>query len=233
MESFQKSQTSNIINLLMQMLQNQQQQMNQIMVTFMNFTYTSSPILTPLLTAIITQTASANDDFLYIKFPDLPLFNDDCNEYLVWKWKTFDKLLTEDQKYIKMGIQADYLWQHYINSCLNNSTAVKMLPWLNLNSNASMEEFWAFMDSQFKDNQLAEQALSKLSFLKQRGEVWTYVQEFNQLIIKMNLVSLSMFRMFDVHFDMKQILFNRNLKNEIWIHVLLVLRSTLFDEYIK
>ena len=116
-----------------------------------------------------------NDDLSYIKFPDLLLFNSDCNEYLVWKQKIFDKLLTEDQKYVKMGIQADYFQQHYINSCLNNSTAVKMLPWLNLNPNASMKEFWAFINLQFKDNQLAEQALSKLSSLRQKEKAQIYV----------------------------------------------------------
>ena len=51
-----------------------------------------------------------NNDLLYIKFPDLLLFNGDCNEYLIWKWKIFDKLLAEDWKYVKMGIQVDYLW---------------------------------------------------------------------------------------------------------------------------
>ena len=144
-------------------------------MTFMNFTHTFSPTPTPSPAATTTQTASVNDDSLYIKFPDPPLFNGDCNEYLVWKWKTFDKLLAENWKYVKMGIQADYLWQHYINSHLDNSTAVKVLPWLDLNLNVSMEEFWAFMNSQFKDNQLAEQALSKLSSLRQKEEAWTYV----------------------------------------------------------
>ena len=38
-----------------------------------------------------------------------------------------------------------------------------------------MEEFWAFMDSQFKDNQLTEQALSKLSFLRQKEKAQIYV----------------------------------------------------------
>ena len=34
-----------------------------------------------------------------------------------------------------------------------------------------MKEFWVFMNSQFKDNQLAEQAFNKLSSLKQKEEV--------------------------------------------------------------
>ena len=89
------------------------------------------------------------------------------------------------------------------------------------------------MNSQFKDNQFAEQALSKLSSLKQKEKAQIYVQEFNQLAMKMNLINLSMFRIPDVHFDMKWILFNRGLKDEIWIHVLLVLRSISFDEYTK
>ena len=113
------------------MLQNQQWQMNQMMMIFMNFVYTSLPTSTPSLAVPTTQTApvsSVNDKSLYIKFPDPPLFNDDCNEYLAWKWKTFDKLLAEDWKYAKMGTQADYLWQHYVNSQLNNSTAAKVLP---------------------------------------------------------------------------------------------------------
>ena len=159
-----------MMNLLMQMLQNQQWQMNQMMTIFMNFACTSSPTLTPS-TVSITHTAPVpspliNNNLSYIKFLNLLLFNGNYNEYLVWKWKILDKLLAEDQKYVKMGIQADYLWQHYINNCLDNSTAVKVLFWLNLNSNASMEEFWAFMNLQFKDNQLVEWALSKLSSLK-------------------------------------------------------------------
>ena len=102
-----------MINLLMQMLQNQQQQMDQMMTTFMNFAHTFSFTLTPSA-ALITHTASVsspsmNDDSSYIKFPDLLLFNGNCNEYLVWKQKTLDKLLAEDWKYVKMGIQADYL----------------------------------------------------------------------------------------------------------------------------
>ena len=89
------------------------------------------------------------------------------------------------------------------------------------------------MNSQFKDNQLAEQALSKLSSLRQKGETWIYVQKFNQLTMKVNLISLSMSEMLDIHFDMKQMLFNRDLKNEIWIYVLLVSRSISFNEYTK
>ena len=97
-----------MMNLLMQMLQNQQQQMNQMMTIFMNFAYTSSPTLTPL-TAFITHITSVssslmNDDSLYIKFPDPLLFNDNCNEYLMWKQKTLNKLLAEDWKYVKMEI---------------------------------------------------------------------------------------------------------------------------------
>ena len=53
------------------------------------------------------------------------------------------------------------------------------------------------------------------------------------MIIKANLVSLSIFEMSDVYFDIKQILFNRDLKNEIQIYILLVLKSILFDEYTK
>ena len=53
------------------------------------------------------------------------------------------------------------------------------------------------------------------------------------MIIKVNLVSLSMFEMPDVHFDTKWILFNKGLKNEIWTYVLLVLKNTLFNEYTK
>ena len=89
------------------------------------------------------------------------------------------------------------------------------------------------MNSQFKDNQLAEQALSKLSSLRQKKEAQIYVQKFNQLTIKANLISSSTPEMLDVHFDTKQILFNKSLKNEIWTYVLLVSRSILFDEYIK
>ena len=219
------------------MLQNQQWQMNQMMTTFMNFVCTPSPTPTPSA-APTTHTAPVssslmNDDLLYIKFPDLLLFNNDCNKYLVWKWKILNKLLAEDWKYVKMGIQTDYFQQHYINNCLNNSTAIKVLPWLNLNSNVSMKEFWAFMNSQFKDNQLAEQAFSKLSSLRQKKEAQIYVQKFNQLIIEVNLVSLSTSEISDVHFNMKWMLFNRDLKNEIWIHVLLILKNILFDKYIK
>ena len=49
----------------------------------MNFVCIPSFTPTPPLTATTTQTASMNDNFLYIKFPDLPLFNGDCNEYLI------------------------------------------------------------------------------------------------------------------------------------------------------
>ena len=49
----------------------------------------------------------------------------------------------------------------------------------------------------------------------------------------MNLVSPSTPEMSDVHFNTKQILFNRNLKNEIQTYILLVPRSILFDEYAK
>ena len=96
-----------------------------------------------------------------------------------------------------------------------------------------MKEFWVFMNSQFKDNQLAEQALSKLSSLRQKEEVWIYVQEFNQLTMKMNLISPSMSEMLDVHLGTKQMLFNRDLKDEIWTYVLLISKSILFDEYAK
>ena len=235
-ELSQKSQTSDITNMLMQMLQNQQWQINQMMTTFMNFAYTPSPTPTPSSAALTTQAAStspANDDFLYIKFPDLPLFNNNHNEYLMWKQKTFDKLLTEDQKYAKMGTQADYLQQHYVNSWLNNSTAAKVLPWLDLNPSASMEEFWIFMNLQFKNNQLAEQALSKLNSLKQKEKPQIYVQKFNQLTMKANLVSPSTSEMFDIHLSTKHMLFNRDLKNEIQIHVLLILRNILFNKYVK
>ena len=237
MKPSQQLQISNITNLLMQMLQNQQQQINQIMMTFMNFAHTSSPTPTsPAAPTTHTAPVSSppmNNNSSYIKFLNLLLFNSNHNKYLVWKWKTLNKLLAENQKYVKMGIQADYLQQHYINSHLNNSTAAKVFLWLDLNSNASMEEFWAFMNSQFKNNQLAEWALSKLSSLRQKGEVWIYVQEFNQLTMKVNLISPLMSEMSDIHFGIKQMLFNRNLKDEIWTHVLLISRSTLFDEYTK
>ena len=71
------------------------------------------------------------------------------------------------------------------------------------------------MNSQFKDNQLAEQALSKLSSLRQKEKAQTYVQEFNQLIMEANLVSSSTPEMPDIHFSIKQMLFNRDLKDEI------------------
>ena len=161
----------------MQMLQNQQQQIDQMMTTFINFAHTPSPTPTPPA-APTTHTAPVppppiNDDLSYIKFPDPPLFNGNHNKYLAWKQKILDKLLAEDQKYVKMEIQTDYLQQHYINSHLNNSTAAKVLPWLDLNPNASMKEFWAFMNSQFKDNQLTKQTLSKLSSLRQKEEAQT------------------------------------------------------------
>ena len=105
--------------------------MNQMMMMFMNFAHIFSSISTPSA-VLTTHTASVlsssmNNDLSYIKFPDPLLFNSNCNEYLVWKWKTLDKLLAEDWKYVKMGIQADYLWQHYINSHLNNNITVKVL----------------------------------------------------------------------------------------------------------
>ena len=79
-----------------------------MMMIFMNFVYTSSSTPTPSA-AFITHTALIpsslmNDDLSYIKFLNLSLFNGDCNKYLVWKWKTFNKLLTENWKYVKMGI---------------------------------------------------------------------------------------------------------------------------------
>ena len=130
------------------------------MIIFINFVCTLSS--TPTSSAVlITYTASVslsliNDDSLYIKFLNSSLFNNNHNKYLIWKQKIFDKLLAENQKYVKMRIQADYFQQHYINSHLNNSTTVKALLWLNLNSNTSIEEFWIFINSQFKDNQLIE-----------------------------------------------------------------------------
>ena len=42
-----------------------------------------------------------------------------------------------------------------------------------------------------------------------------------------------MSEMFNVHFDIKQILFNKDLKNEIQTHVLLISKSILFNEYTK
>ena len=42
-----------------------------------------------------------------------------------------------------------------------------------------------------------------------------------------------MSEMFDIHFNIKWMLFNRDLKNEIWIHILLILKSILFNEYTK
>ena len=141
-----------------------------MMIIFMNFVYTFSPTLTPSAVFITHNTSVLsslmNDDLSYIKFPDSSLFNSNHNEYLIWKQKIFDKLLAENWKYIKMGIQVNYFQQHYINSHLNNNTAVKMFLWLDLNLNTSMKEFWVFMNSQFKDNQLTKQVLSKLSSLK-------------------------------------------------------------------
>ena len=70
------------------------------MTIFMNFVCTFSFTPTPSA-VLITHNALVlspliNNDLLYIKFPDLLLFNDDCNEYLMWKQKTLDKLLIED-----------------------------------------------------------------------------------------------------------------------------------------
>ena len=96
-----------------------------------------------------------------------------------------------------------------------------------------MKEFWVFINSQFKDNQLAEQVLSKLSSLKQKEEAQIYVKKFNKLIIKIKLINFLIFKMSDIHFDIKQILFNKNLKNEIQIYILLISKSTLFNEYTK
>ena len=75
-----------------------------MIIMFINFICTFSFTLTPSLTAITTQITSVNNDFLYIKFPNSLLFNDDCNEYLMWKWKIFDKFLIEDWKYVKIKI---------------------------------------------------------------------------------------------------------------------------------
>ena len=70
------------------------------MTIFMNFVYTFSFTLTSSVTFTTHNTSVPsslmNDEVLYIKFPDLSLFNNDYNEYLVWKQKTFDKLLVED-----------------------------------------------------------------------------------------------------------------------------------------
>ena len=96
-----------------------------------------------------------------------------------------------------------------------------------------MKKFWIFINSQFKDNQFAEQALSKLSSLRQKEEAQTYIQKFNQLIMKANLVSPLMFEMPDVHFSTKWMLFNRGLKDEIQTHILLIPKSTPFNKYIK
>ena len=51
--------------------------------------------------------------------------------------------------------------------------------------------------------------------------------------MKTNLVSPSTFELSDVHLGTKHILFNRNLKNEIQTYILLILKSTLFNEYVK
>ena len=51
--------------------------------------------------------------------------------------------------------------------------------------------------------------------------------------MKVNLISPSMLEIPDIHLDMKWMLFDRNLKNEIQTHILLILRNTLFDEYTK
>ena len=51
--------------------------------------------------------------------------------------------------------------------------------------------------------------------------------------MKVNLINPSTSEMSDVHFGMKWMLFNRGLKNEIQTHILLVLKSTPFDEYTK
>ena len=89
MKPFQQLQTSDMMNLLMQMLQNQQQQMNQMMTIFMNFVCTFSSTSTPSA-ALITHNAPVslslmNNDLSYIKFPNLLLFNGNHNEYLMWK----------------------------------------------------------------------------------------------------------------------------------------------------
>ena len=73
-------------NVLMQILQNQQQQIKQMMTIFINFICTFSSTTTSPLTVLTMQTASVlltNDNFLYIKFPDPPLFNDNHNKYLI------------------------------------------------------------------------------------------------------------------------------------------------------
>ena len=51
--------------------------------------------------------------------------------------------------------------------------------------------------------------------------------------MKVNLISPPTFEMFDIHFGIKWMLFDRDLKNKIQTHVLLVLKSILFDEYTK
>ena len=59
------------------------------------------------------------------------------------------------------------------------------------------------MNSQFKNNQLAEQVLSKLNSLKQKEEAQIYIQKFNQLTMKANLVSSSIFEISNIYFNMK------------------------------
>ena len=53
------------------------------------------------------------------------------------------------------------------------------------------------------------------------------------MTIKVNLVSPSTSEMFNVHFSTKQMLFDRNLKDEIQTHILLILRSISFNKYTK
>ena len=53
------------------------------------------------------------------------------------------------------------------------------------------------------------------------------------MTMKVNLISSLTSEIPDVHLDMKWMLFNKDLKNEIQIHVLLVLRSISFNEYTK
>ena len=72
-----------------------------------------------------------------------------------------------------------------------------------------------------------------MNSLRQKEKAQIYVQKFNQLAIETNLVSFSMPEMSDVHFGTKQMLFNKNLKNKIWTYILLVSKSTSFNEYTK
>ena len=51
--------------------------------------------------------------------------------------------------------------------------------------------------------------------------------------MKTDLISFSTSEMSDIYFGTKQMLFNRNLKNEIQTYILLILKSTLFNEYTK